>query len=113
MSQRPIPEAWRIAVSTALKSGRFRYTADARREWQNDFPFAFQFELEEAFVQALSLSNLTGCHVTMAEPPGETWEFYFTYENTKTYGKILLRTEGQSAIILSAHRPQKGKLSCE
>ena len=116
MSQRPIPEAWRLAVCAALKSGspaRAKFTEYGRKEWQNDFHRAYRFELEQAFIEALSLPHITGCHVTLSHPPGETWEFYFTYEGTRTYGKILLRPDQESIVILSAHRPHKGKLSCE
>ena len=112
MSQRPIPEAWRLAVCAALKASRSKFTQTGRTEWQNDFLSSYRFELDEAFILALSLP-LNGCHVTLSHPPGETWEFYFTYENTKTYGKILLRPDLQNILILSAHRPNKPKLSCE
>jgi hypothetical protein len=113
MSQIPIPEIWRTAVVAALKSQRIHYTQDAWRDWQNDFPGAFKFELEQAFIQFLSLANCMGCHITMATPPGETWEFYFPYVKTKTYGKILLRNDNNSVVIFSGHRPKKLKLSCD
>jgi hypothetical protein len=113
MSQIPIPEIWRTAVVAALKSQRIQYTKDAFRDWQNDFPSAFKYELEQAFIQFLLLANCMGCHVTMATPPGQTWEFYFQYMKTKTYGKILLRDDGNRVVIFSAHRPMKAKLSCD
>jgi hypothetical protein len=113
MSQKPIPESWRMAVIKVLKSGRWGKTDDFYTAWQNDFPKAYKFELEQAFIQALSSPSLTGCHVTMDRPPGETWEFYFLYDDTRTYGKILLRNDSSGVVVFSAHRPRKPKLSCE
>lgn len=49
----------------------------------------------------------------MDYPAGETWDFYFTFEGRKTYGKILLRTDGKRIIPYSAHLPEKPKLRCE
>lgn len=113
MSLQPIPAAWRVAVCTALKSGRYRFTADAYRDWQNGFPGAFRPELLADFVKILSLSNLHGCPVPMDSPPGVTWEFWFLHLDFKAYGKLLLCADGLNVVIFSAHHPRQATLRCE
>lgn len=49
----------------------------------------------------------------MAAPPGETYEFFFSFLGERFYGKILLRPDRKRVVIFSAHRPLKIKLSCE
>jgi len=49
----------------------------------------------------------------MDHPPGTTWEFWFTHQGCKTYGKLLLEEGGQRVLILSAHHPTKPTLHCE
>lgn len=116
MSLQPIPPAWCAAVCAAFKSGDSKliaFTEGGRRQWQNEFPAAFRYHLEAAFIQALSAHDVRGCPVNMDSPPGETWEFFFTHFGTKTYGKVLLRTDKKSVVIFSAHRPQRPTLRCE
>lgn len=64
-------------------------------------------------MQALALSTATGCPVQMDHPPGVTWDFYFTFQKQKLYGKILLRTDAKRVVIFSTHHPDKPKLRCE
>jgi len=113
MSQKRIPREWCDAVAAALKAQRHRYTATAFQRFQQDFPSLYKYDLETAFITALSSGTLTGCHVTMAHPPGDTWEFFFLLDNIKTYGKILLRDDGSGVIIHSAHFPERTHLSCD
>jgi hypothetical protein len=116
MSLQPIPPAWCAAVCTALKSGeskRIAFTATGRSIWQAEFPSAFRYHLETAFIQALTAHDVRGCPVNMESPPGQTWEFYFSFFGVKTYGKILLRTDQKCVVIFSAHRPTKPTLRCE
>lgn len=65
------------------------------------------------YVSFLESNDPKGCPVQMDYPAGETWDFYFTFEGRKTYGKILLRTDGKRIIPYSAHLPEKPKLRCE
>jgi len=111
MALQPIPPQWCKTVRSALPQARF--TNDCHRRWQREFPGLFRYELEEAFRKALSSGCLHGCPVQMTDPPGETWEFYFELNGTKTYGKLLLRTDKKRVVIFSAHRPEKKKLRCE
>lgn len=113
MSLQPIPAAWRTAVCVALRSGHFRFTADARRDWQNSFPGAFRPELVDDLIKTLSLSNLHGCPVKMDFPEGDTWEFWFLHLGNKAYGKLLLSENGKDVVIFSAHHPTEPTLRCE
>jgi len=49
----------------------------------------------------------------MDHPTGEAYEFFFEFNRTKTYGKILLRPDLQRLVLFSAHLPTKEKLQCE
>jgi hypothetical protein len=111
MPLQTIPIEWCQAVRSALPLARF--THDCHLRFQNDFPGGWRFDLEEALRKTLASFPLQGCPVRMAEPPGETWEFFFVLLGTRTYGKILLRSGSRSVVIFSAHRPRKSKLRCE
>jgi hypothetical protein len=115
MGLQPIPPAWRSAVCTAIRRGSFlaRLTADCHKQWQRAFPNSWRYELDDALFKALSASEMFGCPVEMDTPPGETWEFFFDFQGTKTYGKVLLRTDRKGVVIFSAHRPERKKLRCE
>lgn len=116
MGLKPIPAAWRQNVCAALKRGSSgaRFTEDGRQRWENQFPDAFRYEVDEALILFLSAPIVLGCPVSMDRPPGETWEFFFPFRGEKLYGKILLKkSDGKSVIIFSAHRPDRPKLRCE
>lgn len=116
MGLNPIPAAWRQTVCAALKRGSngARFTPTGGQRWQNEFPDAFRYELDDAFVRFLSAPQVLGCSVQMAHPAGETWEFFFPFRGEKLYGKLLLKkSDGKSVIIFSAHRPERPKLDCE
>jgi hypothetical protein len=114
MGLQPIPPAWRSAVCSAIRRGPFlaRLTHDCHKRWQRDFPNSWRYDLDEAFLKALSASTVSGCPVPMDKPPGETWEFFFELQGNKAYGKILLRNDHKSVVIFSAHRPNKKGLRC-
>ena len=112
MGLQAIPADWCKAVATAIKRNRVRFTADAHKEWQRSFPGCWRYDLDQALLYFLA-RDLRGCHVTMASPPGETWEFIFQLQGCPAYGKILLRTDRISVVVFSAHRPERSKLSCE
>ncbi len=115
MGLQPIPTSWCKAVCAALKQGSqtARFTEEGGQLWQSEFPDAFRYELDEAFIRALSSPTVVGCPVSMDRPPGDTWEFFFQFRNKILYGKILLKTDQKQAIVFSAHRPKKSKLRCE
>ncbi|ACB73819.1 hypothetical protein [Opitutus terrae] len=115
MGLQPIPTAWRQKVCAALRQGSraARFTAEGGQRWQNEFPDAFRYELDEALLQFLFAPSAHGCPVTMDHPPGETWEFFFRFRDEKLYGKLLLKkSDGKSVIIFSAHRPDRPRLRC-
>lgn len=116
MSLQPIPVTWCIAVYTVLRTSdarAIRYTGDAWARFEATFPDAFRPELQGAYMAALRAGTLLGCPVQMNNPPGETWEFYFSFRGQRLYGKILLRPDRKGVVIFSAHPPLKPKLSCE
>lgn len=116
MGLKPIPAVWRQTVCAALKCGSngARFTTTGGQRWQNEFPAAFRYELEAAFIRFLSAPQALGCPVRMDHPPGETWEFFFSFRDEKLYGKLLLKkSDGKSVIIFSAHRPSRPTLHCE
>jgi len=41
------------------------------------------------------------------------WEFFFTFEGKKTYGKIMLVEDRKKVRLYSAHLPEKPRLRCE
>jgi hypothetical protein len=113
MSLQPIPLAWRQAVCAALKAGRSSFTELGRKKWEHSFPGVFKAELEHDLLQQLTKPNPVGCPVRMDFPPGTTWEFWFTHQGYRTYGKLLLEEGARRVLILSAHHPLKPKLQCE
>ena len=118
MAQQQLPDAWRKAVCAILKTGRtdreILWTVDSKTRFQNDFNTAFQNEVYPALINHLQGPAVpTGCHVTMEKPPGETYEFYFRFKASTTYGKVMLHTNRKLITIFSAHFPTKNKLRCE
>ena len=116
MAQQEIPEAWRRDVIALLltedtkkivwdPTGRARYEADYYPDWPN--------EVYASFRNYLGQDKPMGCPVKMDFPPGETWEFLFSYKNRKAYGKILITKDRKRLLLFSAHKPLKDKLSCE
>lgn len=113
MSLQPLPAEWRQAVCRALRAGRSNFTNLGRQKWASSFAGVFKSELEDDLVRQLSKPNPLGCPVPMDYPPGTTWEFWFTHQGCRTYGKLLLEESGQRVLILSAHHPKDAKLRCE
>lgn len=116
MSLQPIPSEWRAAVVRLLRRGdpkQIRYTASGLQRWSNEFPYGERYQLEAAFRTVLERPDAKGCPVQMDYPPGTTWEFFFVFPREKLYGKILLRTNLDGLLILSAHRPERPTLKCE
>ncbi|NJK91828.1 MAG: hypothetical protein HC904_08395 [Blastochloris sp.] len=110
MSQ-PIPEDWLKAVCSILATRDYQkiiIRLRARNDFQALFPGAMDFELVDAFVQALQAPGISGSLVESMSEPGIVYEFIFVRENLPIYGKINLSSEGTVVIIYSAHRPLKG-----
>ena len=116
MALEPIPKAWLRQVSAVLRTGTSREiqrTEDFSQRLQHDFPSLFDSRVISAFLLFLESTKPHGCPVTMDYPAGETWEFWFTVDGKRTYGKILLRTDKKRILLLSAHLPEKERLRCE
>jgi hypothetical protein len=110
----PIPDKWKREVCSVLKKdekGKILIrTSSAWLPWSGLFPNSFRFELYEALARCLSERNVCGKQVFNMEEPGETYEFFFSHENRKLYGKICLGEDGQTIIIYSAHLPERDTL---
>jgi len=117
MPQIIIPQQWRAKVCAILETeatGKLiEWTDDATKRFEATYLEAWPYELYGALRSYLTGGNPMGCQKTMDRPIGETFEFFFTFKDTKAYGKILLRPDGKRIVIFSAHNPAKEKLSCE
>jgi hypothetical protein len=112
----PIPQDWLDDVCAALRSDkdwRIRATADFSDKFYKSFQGSTQFDVEEAFLDYLEGPNPVGCPVQMDYPAGTTWDFFFQFCGTKTYGKILLRTDRRRILLLSGHLPNRPNLRCD
>ena len=107
-----IPSEWRQGVCRVLSScslANVIVSQRALRDWQAIFPGAFQYEMVEAFLKALSSPAITGRPVNGMKEPGTIYEFLFQHDSKTIYGKVNLMPTGQVVIIYSAHRPLKGE----
>ena len=111
-AEKPIPDEWRLPVCQVLRNGtigrEIEQTLRSRKEWEAAFPAAFGFNLIDALHQTLARSGVRGNQVQLEEP-GETWEFFFWYEERQMYGKVCLRLCGKRIKIISSHTPLKGE----
>jgi hypothetical protein len=126
MAQQDIPKAWCKSVCAILATeagSLIEWTVDAAKRYEadaaavklcaGDADAVWQFEVYESLRDFLVSSQPVGCPITMDQPAGETYEFYFPFRGTTFYGKVLLRTDRKRLVLFSAHRPLKAKLSCE
>ncbi|MDB6030641.1 MAG: hypothetical protein JWM16_979 [Verrucomicrobiales bacterium] len=90
-----------------------RWTIDAENRYKAGSGFAWKYEVYEAIRDFLSASAATGCPIDLDNPPGETYEFLFPFQNRRFYGKILLRNDRKRIVVFSAHLAQFTNLSCE
>lgn len=67
-----IPEQWRADVTAILETGQsgtlIQWTLDARRRYEADSNFAWEFEVYEAFQEFLCAKPCQGCVVQMGTP---------------------------------------------
>ena len=57
---------------------------------------------------ALEDTDVPGLHEPRMREEGETYAFWFFFENKKMYGKINLLKGGDKIIIYSSHPPHRG-----
>jgi hypothetical protein len=107
-----IPQEWRSHVVAILRSGderRILFTVEGRNLWQARFPDAYpSFELWDALIACLSDEAITGIPIPDMAEGYDTWEFFFTQDAVKLYGKVGLHPNGVRIKIYSAHPPRKG-----
>jgi len=111
-----LPEPWRRDVCAILKTEDtqvIQWTADCRVRYEADFFPAWPYEVYEPLRAFLEGNRPLGCPKKMEKPPGETYEFYFQFRSTQSYGKILLRPDRRRIMLFSAHLPLQERLSCE
>jgi len=118
MAQIQIPEEWCKAVCTVLETEDttnriIQWTGDAGTRYENDFFGSWKYQAYAALRNYLESGTATGCAKKMDRPAGETYEFFLDFNNMKTYGKILLRTDRERIVVFSVHLPARARLSCE
>lgn len=86
---------------------RIEWTSQATRDWTAATMSVFVSEAEEAMIRALSARSVSGLSVPLRED-GETYAFWFHYDDRQLYGKICLRPDGVRIKVISAHAPRKG-----
>jgi hypothetical protein len=107
-----IPEGWRMEVCALLKN-KAKWDPSGYQRCLLDYPHNWPPDLVEAIREHLKKDEPKGCLVSMQDPPGETYEFFFPFLNAKAYGKVLLTRDRRSIVIFSAHLPTGPKLRCE
>jgi len=84
-------------------------TQRAQHEWQMAFLDAYSWDLFVALEDAIKDDAILGRLVPDIVPPGEAYEFFFTFKGKQMYGKVnLLTPERKAVIVISAHIPNKG-----
>ena len=113
MAEERIPDRWRQQVVAILAeghySGRIEVSRRAFLDFQALFPGAFPSDMYEAFINALSGSDVFGRRVRGMSPEGETYAFIFVHLRKRVYGKVCLTVDGRVVVIFSAHGPLKGE----
>ena len=108
-----IPDAWKQAVLAILRGGDLDHIeirkTSALIPFTDLFPFAFSYDLIDAFVEGVGGDNdLMGRQIHNMAESGTVWEFIFTYRRQKILGKVCLTPNNDIVIIYSAHAPRKG-----
>ena len=106
-----IPSEWKNAVLTILRSGdedSIIIKKIAIRLFNDLFPCAFTHDLLNALINGLGDDEIKGRQIFTMDEEGTTWEFIFTHQKEKLYGKICLTPDNKLVIIYSAHAPRKG-----
>lgn len=107
----PIPAEWRSQVVRILRSGdkgRIQSTAVSVSDWSATFPAAWDYQRLEALASALSVDGITGKQIGNMVPKCDAYEFFFSFDGRKLYGKIGLLPDGTVIIIFSTHIPRRG-----
>jgi len=106
-----IPDNWRsavVAILRAVNKQRIISTDVATKDWNATFPETWIYERFEAIASALDNDEIMGCLINDMTPPCIAYEFFFSYNQRKLYGKVGLLPDGKVIIIFSNHIPRKG-----
>lgn len=73
------------------------------------FPESWMSELYDVLEKTLADDCLTGRLVAGLRPPGEAYEFFFSFQGQRMYAKLnLLLPRREVVAVVSAHPPYKG-----
>jgi hypothetical protein len=107
-----IPVGWKTAVCAILRTwdqSLIPMTRTAQNDWAATFPGnPWLGSLYDALIAYLSQPDIKGRFAPNMIPPGEAYEFIFTFDGREVLGKINLTKEGKAHIV-SAHIPRKGE----
>ncbi len=114
----PIPKEWRQAVVKALESAdprKIEWTNPARSRWEIETSGAWAIEAYTGMIAALEDDSIEGNETTSFRGQLATYEFFFHRNRDrggpeKMYGKIALKQNRITILILSAHRPERQTL---
>lgn len=105
-----IPDTWRKPVVRILREGDkncIDWTKQAFLDWRAATLSQFRNEAYETIADYLSLPNPVGMSINLPED-GQTYAFFFPYEDRILYAKICLRPSKLRIKIISTHTPRKG-----
>jgi hypothetical protein len=105
-----IPDDWRKAAASVLREGNehcIEWTKQAFLDWRAATLSQFRYEAYEAMAAYLSTPGATGARINLPED-GETFAFFFPYNERVLYAKLCLRPSKQRIKIISAHTPRRG-----
>jgi hypothetical protein len=108
-----IPKEWLEHVVRILQNGDFGKAivipVRVRNDWDADTLGAtFITDLRDLLIRTLNGPGIMGKLIFGQPEPGETYAFWFYYNNRKFFGKICLHTTKTTIKLLSAHLPNKG-----
>jgi len=105
-----IPHTWRTAVVRILREpdkNCIEWTKQAFLDWRAATLSQFRYEAYDAIADYLYLPKPAGKSINLPED-GQTYAFFFPYEDRILYAKICLRPSKLQIKIISTHTPRKG-----
>jgi len=111
---KPIPREWLDPVIRILRTNDGRligWTPQARTRWEADTFGAWTYEAHDAIRAALETIGVEGNETTSMSGQSATYEFFFHHQSRRMYGKIALRNDRLTILILSAHAAERSTLS--
>jgi hypothetical protein len=109
-----IPTGWLEPVIRFLSDGRVGKDKEidipptTYIRWQSDSFGAWEYELREDLIDALTKPAVMGKYVPDQPEDGVTYAFWFFHKRRQFYGKICLLNNQIQIKVLSAHLPDRG-----